>query len=53
MFLAAHAFRYWRRLQMDRTTAILMLQDILWRETRSEQRGINRWIVWRKLRGRK
>lgn len=53
MFLAAHAFRYWRRLQMDRTTALLMLQDILWRETRSEQRGINRWIVWRTLRERK
>lgn len=53
LFLAAHAFRYWRRLQMDRTTALLMLQDILWRETRSEQRGINRWIVWRKLRDRK
>ncbi len=53
MFLAAHAFRYWRRLQMDRTTALLMLQDILWRETRSEQQRINRWIVWTKLRARK
>jgi hypothetical protein len=52
MFLAAHAFRHWRRLQMDRTTALLMLQDILWQETRSEQRKINRWIVWRKLRNR-
>jgi hypothetical protein len=53
MFLAAHAFRYWRRLQMDRTTALLMLQDILWRETYSEQRRINRWIVWKKLRDEK
>jgi hypothetical protein len=52
MFLAAHAFRHWKRLQMDRTTAQLMLQDILWRETCGEQRRINRWIVWRKLRER-
>jgi hypothetical protein len=29
-----------------------MLQDILWHETRSEQRRINRWIVWQKLRDR-
>jgi hypothetical protein len=53
MFLAAHAFRYWQRSQMDRTTALLMLQDILWQETRSEQRRIIRWIVWRRLRERK
>ncbi|HZZ81435.1 MAG TPA: hypothetical protein VFE62_23235 [Gemmataceae bacterium] len=53
LFLAAHAFQCWRRLQMDRTTALLFLQDILWRETRGAQRSINRWIVWRKLRDRK
>jgi hypothetical protein len=50
MFLAGHAFRYWRRLQMDVATARLMLQDILWHEIRGEQRRINRWLVWRKLR---
>jgi hypothetical protein len=49
MFLAAHGFRYWRRLQMDRFTAQLMLQDILWQQTRGEQRRIQRWIVWKKL----
>jgi hypothetical protein len=53
MFLAASVFQYWRRLQMDRATALLLLQDILWRETRGEQRTINRWIVWQKLRNRK
>ncbi len=53
MFLAAHAFRHWKRLQMDRTTALLMIQDILWQETRDEQRRINRWIVWRKMWERK
>ena len=53
MFLAAHGFRYWRRLQMDRVSALLMLQDILWNETRGEQRRINRWIAWRRLTERK
>ena len=53
MFLAAHAFRYWRRLQMDRVSAMLMLQDILWNETRGEQRRINRWMAWKKLKERK
>lgn len=53
MFLAAHAFRYWRRLQMDRVSAMLMLQDILWNETRGEQRRINRWLAWKKLKERK
>jgi hypothetical protein len=53
MFLAAHALRYWRRLQMDRVSAMLMLQDILWNETRGEQRRINRWVAWKKLKERK
>jgi hypothetical protein len=34
---------------MDRFTAQLMLQDILWQQTRGEQRRIQRWIVWKKL----
>ena len=53
MFLAAHVFRYWRRLQMDRVSAMLMLQDLLWHETRGEQRRISRWIAWKRLRSRK
>jgi hypothetical protein len=53
MFLAAHGFRHWRRLQMDRATAMLMLQDILWNETRGEQRRIQRWRAWQRLRERK
>lgn len=50
LFLAAHAFRYWRRQQMDRVSAQVLLQDVLWHETRGEQRRINRWLVWKKLR---
>ena len=49
MFLVAHLFRHWRRLQMDRVSALLTLQDILWNETRGEQRRINRWLAWKKL----
>jgi hypothetical protein len=49
MFLAAHAFRYWRRLQLDRVAALILLQDILWNETRGEQRRIQRWMAWKKL----
>ncbi len=53
MFLAAHAFRYWRRLHMDRVSALLLLQDMLWHETRGEQRRIQRWSAWRKLQQKK
>jgi hypothetical protein len=50
MFLAAHSFRYWRRVQMDRVSALLLLQDTLWHETRGEQRTIQRWLAWKKVR---
>lgn len=53
VFLAAHAFRYWRRLGMDGVSARLMLQDLLWQETRGEQRRISRWLAWSRLRRRK
>jgi hypothetical protein len=52
MFLAAQAFRYWRRTQMDRASAQLLLQDVLWHATRGEQRRINRWLAWRKRKDR-
>jgi hypothetical protein len=50
LFMAAHAFRHWKRLQMSRSLALVMLHDILWRETRGEQRRIERWAAWRKLK---
>ncbi len=49
LFLGAHAFRYWRRQQMDHVSAQLLLQDALWNETRGEQRRVNRWLAWKKL----
>ncbi len=51
MFVAGHLFRFWRRLQMTRPLALLALQDILWNETRDDQRRIARWIVWRRQKG--
>ncbi|MSQ93243.1 MAG: hypothetical protein EXR98_01660 [Gemmataceae bacterium] len=51
--VGAQSFRYWRRVQMDRTTALLMLQDVLWNETRGEQRRLQRWLAWRRLREKK
>ena len=38
----------WRRL--GREAAAQFLQDVLWRETRREQRRIERWTAWRRLR---
>lgn len=50
MFVAAQAFRYWRRLQMERGLAMMSLHDTVWNETRGEQRRIARWFAWRKLK---
>jgi hypothetical protein len=33
--------------------ALQYLQDQLWRETRGEQRRLNRWLVWARLRGQR
>jgi hypothetical protein len=51
LFAARLAFRYrhWRRL--DQASARLLLQDVLWRETRGEQRRLQRWLAWRKRKG--
>ncbi|MCS7046164.1 MAG: hypothetical protein NZO58_07400 [Gemmataceae bacterium] len=48
--VAAAVFTHWRRRHMDRGAARLLLQDMLWRETRREQRRIFRWLAWRRLR---
>lgn len=41
---------YWSRRNMTADEAMLFLQDELWKETRGEQRRINRWRVWARLR---
>ncbi len=50
LFVMGHLFRYWRRSQMTPDEAQLLIQDVLWNETRGEQRRIFRWILWLRLR---
>jgi hypothetical protein len=52
---AAYAFlSYLARSQAGPEESLLYLQDQLWAATRGEQRRMNRWVVWRRLRaGRK
>jgi len=42
---------YWSQRSMSREEAAVFLQDVLWKETRGEQRRLNRWHVWARLRG--
>jgi hypothetical protein len=49
LLVTSHVFRYWRWRQMNATTARVLLQDVLWKETRGEQRRINRWLAWRRI----
>jgi hypothetical protein len=39
----------WKHSGHDPATAQLYLQDLLWRDTRGEQRRVNRWLAWSKL----
>jgi hypothetical protein len=41
---------YWRRRNMTSTEGQLVLQDIVWKETRREQRRVNRWLAWDRWR---
>jgi hypothetical protein len=50
---AAAGLRYLALRRMTRTEAQLYLQDVLWRETRGEQRRLNRWLAWAWLRRRR
>jgi hypothetical protein len=50
-FAVVRAFlNYWKHCSRDAALAQLYLQDILWRETRGEQRRVNRWLAWWKLK---
>jgi hypothetical protein len=40
----------WRRRTMTSTEAALLLQDVLWSQTRGEQRRLQRWLAWDRLR---
>ena len=38
------------RMLASRQQSLMFLQDQLWAQTRGEQRRINRWAVWARLR---
>lgn len=49
LYLVTGSMSLWKRRTMSRESATLFLQDTLWRETRGEQRRIQRWLTWDKI----
>jgi hypothetical protein len=49
-FVTAALLGHWRARQMTAAEGELFLQETLWRETRREQRRLNRWLAWAELR---
>jgi hypothetical protein len=49
LVLTAAVLRYVRRWRMTHEEARLILQDVLWNETRGEQRWFARWLAWIKV----
>jgi hypothetical protein len=47
--VAVTFLNYWKHRRHDPATAQLYLQDLLWRDTRGEQRRVNRWLAWWRL----
>jgi hypothetical protein len=50
LLVAAGFMSYLGWGRMGRGEALLFLQDSVWRETRREQRRINRWLAWARFR---
>jgi hypothetical protein len=48
-FVLSNFLNLWKRRQMTAGAAQLYLQDTLWRETRGDQRRLNRWLAWKKI----
>lgn len=49
-FVLRHLLEIVRHRRMTSAEALLWLQDQVWRETRGEQRRIQRWWTWQRLR---
>jgi len=49
----AGGLRYLALRQLTRPEARLLLQDIVWRETRREQRRLSRWLAWAWIKRRR
>jgi hypothetical protein len=52
LLVASALLSWWKRRTMTPAEAHLYLQDVLWQETRREQRRLNRWLAWARLRRR-
>jgi hypothetical protein len=50
--ITATALDLWQRRRSPPELGALYLQDVLWRETRGEQRRLNRWTAWWRIRSR-
>lgn len=50
LLVAAGFFDYWRQRHFTSLEATVYLQDMFWHETRREQRRLNRWGAWFRLR---
>ncbi len=48
--LAVILFGYWRWCTWSEEEALMVLQDVYWRETRREQSRVHRWLAWAKKR---
>src|SRR5262249_31389899 len=53
LYVIFSLLHYGSRGNMRPDEAMLFLQDELWKETRGEQRRINRWRAWARLRQRR
>jgi len=49
-FLITNLLDVWKRRFMSREAAAIYLQDVCWRETRGEQRRVERWLAWKRTR---
>jgi hypothetical protein len=48
--MTATLLDFWQRRRSRPEIAALYLQDVLWRETRGEQRRLNRWTAWWRIK---
>lgn len=50
LYIVFGMLNYFGQREMTAEEATLFLQDVLWKETRGEQRRLNRWSAWARLR---
>jgi hypothetical protein len=50
LVVASGFLAYWRRRGLTAEAGQVYLQDVLWEETRREQRRVNRWLAWGRKR---